>query len=101
MLGDLRQVARQWGWTLAIHGSNQRDLDLIAIPWRRDAAPSGVIVQEVATAVDATLHDIDASWKPHGRVAYAINVRKPGLPWPYIDLSVIDPREALGRKGLA
>jgi hypothetical protein len=101
MLGDLRAVVREWGWTLAVHGSNRRDLDLIAVPWRREAAGAGVIVAEVATAVEATIHDISPVWKPHGRLGYAILVRSPAIPWPYIDLSIVDPREALGPKGLA
>jgi len=33
LLPDLRECARDLGYCLAVHGSQSRDLDLIAVPW--------------------------------------------------------------------
>ena len=34
LLPPLREIARRHGYALAVHGSLERDIDLIAVPWR-------------------------------------------------------------------
>lgn len=81
--------ARQLGYALSLHGSLQRDLDLIAVPWTDEATDPKTLVQELCKEFDvAPNHDIDKpEIKPHGRLAWSIP-----LWWgAYIDLSVISP----------
>lgn len=35
----LKDIAEEYGYNLLIHGSMQRDLDLVAVPWRDNPAP--------------------------------------------------------------
>lgn len=89
----VREVARDCGYAVAVHGSRQRDLDLIAVPWTEHAiAPQHL--------VDALLERLpNLSLKPHpepalltnptrmpnGRIAWALM----GAPaCQYLDLSV-------------
>lgn len=37
MWGDLRQSALDNGWALALHGSLSRDMDIMAMPWTKEA----------------------------------------------------------------
>lgn len=38
LLHKMRKLARNHGWTVAIHGSLRRDIDLIAVPWVDEAS---------------------------------------------------------------
>lgn len=79
--------ARELGYALALHGSLQRDLDLIAIPWTEDAASPTDLVIALCVEFDVSPnHSIDAPNKmPHGRIGWSIP-----LWWgAYIDLSVM------------
>ena len=35
----LKAIAKEYGYNLVVHGSMNRDLDLIAIPWVNDPKP--------------------------------------------------------------
>ncbi len=105
----LCDVARQHGYALAIHGSLQKDMDLIAVPWVEDAKPA----EELVAAMKAHLQALylyekiaanvnrdclteeekleitgyegrDPTPKPHGRIAWAFY-----LGHAYIDLGVM------------
>lgn len=90
----LREVARQHGYALCLHGSLVKDLDVLAVPWVEEAAPAEKLV---AALVDRTgghlLQQNDkryATSKPHGRTAWTIMLLGGG---GYVDLSVM-PRRA-------
>lgn len=116
LIEPLRVVARALGYTLAVHGSLRRDIDLIAVPWIESAAAP----DELAAAIRGAAHAITgcAFWlddptarpsdytrrfpepKPHGRLGWSIHIGGYGT---YIDLSILTPstwpahREALAK----
>lgn len=111
MLMRARGYARDHGYALAVHGSQMRDLDLIAVPWTAEASAPEVLVEAIRKAVNGTYsagsqagNDV-VTHQPHGRLSWAIHLEDidPGLrdalvggkvPFrPYIDLSVM-PLEA-------
>ncbi len=105
MLPHLTEVARTYGYALAVHGSMQRDLDLIAVPWTEGAAPTATLVEALRDAVDGHVRNdppdennkyyldcFNPCDKPHGRKAFSIYFSGRRF---YIDLSVM-PRVVPG-----
>lgn len=84
----LRRRALELGYSLAVHGSLARDLDLIAVPWVEDAVSADRLVEELRQSTAAFLSPSDANpeFKPHGRRAWAMHLVGTGT---YIDLSVM------------
>jgi hypothetical protein len=107
LLPALREVARRNGYALAVHGSLERDVDLIAAPWREGAMQPADLMGEMYAACKAVLGY--ASWpggwtteaksdpptgslpnpdrKPHGRLGWSILLSG----GPYLDISVMPP----------
>lgn len=86
----LRHTARRSGYAVAVHGSMARDLDVIAVPWAVGAVTPAELVERILTAIGGTFTPGQENpiHKPHGRLAYAINLHPTGM---YVDLSVIPP----------
>src|SRR5690242_12079906 len=104
LIPHLTELARKHGYAIGLHGSMNRDLDLIAVPWIEDAAPAEVLVEAIREAIDG--HIIPdgtpaGKWdgekfvsavirqpepKPHGRRAWSIHFCGHHF---YIDLSVM------------
>lgn len=87
-LAPLIQTAYCHGYTLAVHGSLHRDLDLVAVAWTNDADSPAHLV-DMLCQTDGLMKCGDFEQKPHGRVG--IILRKDGWYKP-IDLSIIPPR---------
>lgn len=87
---DLQTIARAHGYAIAIHGSMQRDLDVIAVPWTTKAVQPKTLVKRLCDGLDLMF---DASRnpteKPHGRLAWSLHPNSGGSCW--LDLSVINP----------
>jgi hypothetical protein len=107
---QLKEIARDHGYNLVVHGSMNRDLDLIAIPWVDDPKPEFDLIN--ALNKHLTGHTTDEQYKEHvylfkelpgGRHAYVINLNRGGYkktedesgnpiyeedPQWYIDISV-------------
>lgn len=104
----LCDIARAHGYALAVHGSMQRDLDLIAAPWTEQAGSADLLVEAIrqhlgalgfgellefesklppdrAAEIVARTKDADHSTKPHGRRAWSLYL----ACGSYIDLSVM------------
>lgn len=90
----LERVAQRFGWCLTIHGSMQRDLDLVLLPWTDDAEPETKVLEAVEKFIKggpyykkSTKNSIGlhATEKPHGRKAYIIYI---GHSNYYLDISV-------------
>lgn len=97
----LLETAWYHGYTLACHGSMVRDFDLIAVPWTDKATSAEQLISDMAFIHgDSRYRDAaeeaikTATTKPHGRVAYAINLGGGG---PRLDISVM-PRITQGDK---
>lgn len=85
----LATIAREHGYALAVHGSLQRDFDLVAVPWTEAAAaPDEFVAAIVGRYAVRVIGEPTA--KPHGRVAYALSV---GFGDCAVDLSFM-PRTA-------
>lgn len=90
LLPALREVARQCGYAIAIHGSLERDIDLVAIPWRELEMTPERLIERLYGVVQAVLGPVtldDAVEKPHGRKALTMRF----CGHHYIDLSVMPP----------
>lgn len=96
VIEDVRAVAHNCGYAIAVHGSlsPHRDIDLLAAPWTDEARSYRRLVKEIGRLPYLWRPTSDADTeKPHGRLAAVFHIRdrKPGCP-VYIDLSVM-PRE--------
>lgn len=102
MLPGLRDVAREHGYALAVHGSMATDLDLVACPWSDGASDADTLFRAICDSAAAyapetrfeSTDDPNPSPRPHGRLAYALHFnhrRHKDLPHggPYIDLSIM------------
>lgn len=105
LLPALREVARRNGYALALHGSLERDIDLIAAPWRDGATDATELVREFFAVCRAVLGHATGpgGWteqetfepptgslpnpdrKPHGRLGWSILLGG----GPYLDVSVM------------
>lgn len=93
-LATLREAARELGYALALHGSMQRDLDLIAVPWVEEAAEPEALVAAIAKITGGfEIPGENPGLKPHGRIGYSLHLGG----GPYIDLSIM-PRWTRGER---
>ncbi len=85
-------VANQ-GYAVAVHGSQVKDLDLIAVPWRDTALDAQAVAGIIAEAIPGFIEKGSPEEKPHGRLSFTI---RPYSHWGfdswYIDLAVM-PRD--------
>jgi len=94
---QLKEIALKYGYNLVLHGSLQRDLDLIAIPWQNKVKSCDKMIDEFAKAIGGTVQlwgKARFTQMPHGRIAYVINLNRGEKsqdhkdPQYYIDISV-------------
>lgn len=82
----LREVARQQGYALALHGSLVKDLDVIAVPWTEEAVPPDELIKALVECVGGMLEPGGLTKRLHNR--WAATIRLVGIAG-YIDLSVM------------
>jgi hypothetical protein len=100
----LCDVAREHGYPLAIHGTMQRDCDLVAIPWTDKAVAALTLVAALKEACGGCYwhperdklyyNNGTPTVKPHGRVAYSLHLTDRGGEGPYFDVSIMPRRPA-------
>jgi len=95
-LDQIRAVAKDCGYAIGVHGSERRDLDLIAVPWTPEAVSADQLVTRLCEEVGLRERYCNIypdgrttpnpEPKPWGRWAYSLD----GMPAPlqYLDLSV-------------
>jgi dissimilatory sulfite reductase (desulfoviridin) alpha/beta subunit len=111
----LCRIALRRGWALAIHGSVQRDIDLVLIPWVDDADHEDTVVEDIRLFIEGSYNDrarkraekkrlgdafkprhglahFAVETKPHGRRAISIYI---GYSAFYLDISIM-PRQGEG-----
>jgi len=83
-------VAREHGYALAVHGSMQRDLDLLAAPWVDDVSDAEVLIAALHERVQWIVEGgVDGpTEQPHGRRSWAITL----YGGPYLDVSIMPMR---------
>ncbi len=83
------EAGRKVGYAITVHGSLQRDMDLVAVPWTNEAVEAKALVDAVMEACTGYLEEPrngrDPMLKPHGRLAWSIHIDTGA----YIDLSVM------------
>ncbi len=82
-LQGIQELCRKLGYCVAVHGSLNYDLDLVAIPWVEDAVGHVELIQGICDFIGGSCVG-DPTQKPHGRIAYTISFGG----GPHIDLSV-------------
>jgi len=99
---ELKIIAKRYGYNLVIHGSMNRDMDLIAIPWNVLFGTVDSMIEEFADYLHASIMPLTEKQKycfPHGRYSYILEMRR-SFPifgdkeWEqdkqwYLDISVI------------
>lgn len=86
----VRAVLRPLGYAVAVHGSRQRDLDLIAAPWVEDAESDGTKIAEAFQAAEFVV-GMGQRAEPHNRLGFALHGAPASAGIKYIDLSVLLP----------
>lgn len=101
----LKVIAKNRGYALLLHGSMNRDLDLVAVPWMNGAHACSVyeMIEEMAEAIGSSDIMPPHSVREYGREQWVINIHRGGyfhhkdengnpiyMPDPqfYIDISV-------------
>lgn len=110
----IKEIGLRYGYNIVPHGSFNRDLDLIAIPWVEDIGDKDSMIDDIASLIGGVVlmqnrskDNIDGDrfgLKPHGRIVYIININR-DIEWKfngiiaelknysdpqyYIDISVI------------
>jgi len=94
VLPEIRAAAKMLGYAIGVHGSMERDLDLIAVPWTEVAADKEILARAIHRSA-CGLESQSYAWesKPHGRVATCFPICFPEfnhgtLSLGHIDLSV-------------
>jgi len=73
----LKQIAKEYGYNLVVHGSLTRDLDLIAIPWTDTPRPDAEMIQEFENYLTGRCHDNPHyTVLPGGRKAYVVDLNR-------------------------
>lgn len=93
----IRELAREVGYSVGIHGSLERDLDLIAIPWTADAVSPPELAAHIAAGLPGQVLADVVQDKPSGR--WSCNINPEGW-FKMIDLSVMPPQSSAANKAL-
>ena len=89
---ELQSIARACGYALALHGSMQRDLDAIAVPWTKLAVDARTLVERICEGMGLLVADGSPGDKPHGRQVWSLLLGDVG----FVDLSVMPRRSEIG-----
>jgi len=88
MWNDFRQAALNKGWALALHGSLANDMDIMAMPWTKEAVHPLEMILALKKCFDKpkeiTLAETEM---PNNRMVYTLSI------WAdfYLDINVIKP----------
>jgi hypothetical protein len=88
-----QNAVRNQGYAVAVHGSQVKDLDLIAVPWRDTALSAQDVAELIAEAIPGFIEKGSPEAKPHGRLSFTIRPNWHfGFDHWWIDLAVM-PRD--------
>jgi hypothetical protein len=88
MWQDLRSAALDCGWALALHGSLNRDMDIMAMPWTEAAKSADDMIAALKNCFSDDPNKgekVQPKQGPNGRLIYSISI------WAdfYLDVSVM------------
>lgn len=81
----LAEICNSHGYALAVHGSLQRDLDLVAIPWDEKVSTRRTLLKAITTKTAIKIIG-RADKRRYGRIAYTLSV---GFGECAVDLSFL------------
>lgn len=94
----LKEIAKEHGYNLVLHGSMQRDMDLIAIPWAEKLLPVADMIESFCNYLGGHIvsdpNREEFKRTHHGRDNYCINLWRGGKknnyedPEYYLDISI-------------
>ena len=90
MYEDIRKCAMDSGWAVALHGSLSSDMDIMAMPWAKEAIKFEELVNKISRLFDENSlsenYTITYDEKSHNRIVATIPI------WAdfYIDISTIE-----------
>jgi hypothetical protein len=107
----LKEIAKSHGYNLVVHGSMNRDLDLIAIPWVNEPSPEREMIDALNNWLGGHIEESLIGNLPGGRTCYVIELNRGGYrqnkegliidplefvedPQYYLDISVTPNRRA-------
>jgi hypothetical protein len=104
LIGLIHDAAEKCGYAVGVHGSMGRDLDLIAVPWTKEATTASALAEEIRHVINGKIYSLmtlpgssnhapNPQTKAHGRICYVIHQGD----GPYIDLSIM-PRKRARKK---
>ena len=106
----IKEIGLKYGYNIVLHGSMNRDMDLIAIPWQEKIGDKLKMLDEIAEAIGGHILNEDEENRSlfkkmhHGRECYVVNINRSikskysGMvtefiecddPQYYIDISII------------
>jgi len=110
----IKEIGNKYGYNIVLHGSMNRDLDLIAIPWIDDVKDKEEMIDEIAKTIggilliqNRTIENPNGNRfgiRSHGRMTYIININRDieykydgiqsnikeySTPQYYIDISIM------------
>jgi len=68
----MREIAMAHGYALTLHGSMNRDCDMVLVPWTEEAKEPDKMIDELRERLGAIIPDGDPQCKPHGRRAWTL-----------------------------
>jgi hypothetical protein len=71
---DMRKIAHENGWAIALHGSLKTDLDIMAMPWEEGCKPSDIFVKALANLFETQFPILKYRVKPHNRISYSLAI---------------------------
>lgn len=97
-LGRIQQIAREHGYAACLHGSMQRDLDIVMVPWTDEATSADALIASMRETFsifgEHPPHENDRP-KPHGRRCWTVLLGGHA----YIDISVTPMVAADAKEG--
>jgi hypothetical protein len=106
----IKEIGLRYGYNIVLHGSLNRDLDLIAIPWQELIGDKLEMLNEIAAAIGGHILEEGEEQRKlfrekfHGRDCWVININRSiknkfsgmvtefideGDPQYYIDISIL------------
>lgn len=96
LLPEIRNLAREHGYAVAIHGTMRRDMDIVLVPWIEAAKSPGELVGAIWKEYGNIDQPLAAPTpKPHGQLAYTVMLGN-----FYFDIRAM-PRKPAPQKGEA
>lgn len=87
-LGRVRAIAKEHGYAACLHGSMERDLDLVMVPWTEGATDAETLIdamRKTFSIFEQQEERREPTLKPHGRRGWVVMLGGHA----YMDISVM------------